>query len=85
MTAPNHPITAAKNPITVAKNLITAAKKKTITAAKNAITAAIIFDSSFLPTRRSVLNVPLGPRGPPWAPLLPKAQSENEFPEPKSI
>ena len=76
-------ITAAKNPITAAKNTITAAKK-TITAAKNAITAAIIFDSSFLPTRRSVLDVPLGPWGPPWAPLLPTAQRENEFPEPKA-
>ena len=44
----------------------------------------MIFDSSFLPTRRSLLNVPLGPRGPPWARLLPKAQRENEFPEPKA-
>ena len=77
------PITAAKNQITAAKNTITAANK-TITATKIAITAAIIFDRSFLPTRRSVLNVPLGPRGPPWAPLLPKAQRENEFPEPKA-
>jgi len=56
-----------------------------MTAAKNAITAAIIFDSSFLQTRRSVLNVPLGPQGLPWAPLLPTAQREKQFPEPKRI
>ena len=76
MTATTNPITAAKNPITAAKN--------PITAAKNPMTAAILFDSSFLPTRRSVLNVPLGPRGPLGPPLLPKAERENEFPEPKA-
>ena len=63
MTASENPMTAAKNPITATKNPMTAAKN-TITAAKNIMTAAIIFDSSFLPKRRSVLNVPLGPRGP---------------------
>ena len=68
MTAAKIPITATKNPITSAKNIVT---------------AAIIFDSSFLPTRRSVLHVPLGPRcPPPRALLLPKAHRENEFPEP---
>ena len=49
------------------------AAKNPITAAKNATTAAIIFDSTFLPTRRGVLNVPLGPRGRPLGP--PPAQS----------
>ena len=53
MTAANNTITAAKNTITAAKNTITAAKIPT-TAAKNTITAAVIFDRSFLPTRRSV-------------------------------
>ena len=28
--------------------------------------------------------VPGPPLGPPWAPLLPKAPRENEFPEPKA-
>ena len=83
MKAPKNQITAAKNKITIARNTITAAKQKN-TAPKNAITAAIMFDSSFLPTRRSVLNVPLGPWGSPWAPLVPKAQRENEFQEPNA-
>ena len=53
MTAANKTTTAAEDRITAAKNRITAAEN-TITAAKNTSTAAVIFDRSFLPTRRSV-------------------------------
>ena len=56
----------------------------TITTANNAITAANIFDSSFLPTRRSVLNVPLGPRGPPGSPSCPKPKGKMSSQSPKA-